>query len=296
MSTVTRPKYWNGLEATGYPFEMKVAEELEKAKWHFIPDYPVSVSPDAANLPGEETSIDFKSWQNSLFALIEARRAAYCEWILFRKIDTRGFFVLSHGLSTQQWPGFQFNLRESTPRDMRSWIHCQSLDRFQTDRGIYSDVVSVNGKGECKDSGEDQQESKGEIRKGAKQASTAAIGVMNDDFAFLERAPAGVTPPDTGRLYFPVITTAAKVSVLDISADQINEHGILPNVDKIDPREVPWAVYRWSLPRSLWLPVSLPQNAINDHTLLEKHRKLDIFVVNIKHLGEFLEEIKDIVE
>jgi hypothetical protein len=93
-----------------------------------------------------------------------------------------------------------------------------------------------------------------------------------------------------------VITTAAKVSVLDTSADQINEHGMLPNVDNIDRTEVPWTVYRWSLPRSLWLHVSLPQNAINDHTLLEKHRKLDIFIVNIKHLGEFLEEIKDIVE
>ena len=165
--------------------------------------------------------------------------------------STRAVSLFFHtSPNTQRRPeGFQFDLRESPPREMRSWTHRQSLVRFQTDRGIYSDVVSVNGRGECKDSGEDQQESKGEIRKGAKQASTAAIGVMNDDFALLERAPAGVTPPDTGRLYFPVITTAAKVSVLDISADQINEHGILPNVDNIDRREVPWAIYRWSLPR-----------------------------------------------
>jgi len=158
---VARSKYWDGLEATGYPFEMKVAEELKKANWDFLMEYPVSVLPDAANLRVEETAIDFKAWwQDSLFALIEARRAAFCEWFLFRKDDGRGFFVLSHHEDSQRRPGFQFHLRQSASRKGRSWSHSQSIVRFQTDRGIYFSVISVNSRGESKDDGEDQQASR----------------------------------------------------------------------------------------------------------------------------------------
>ena len=294
---MARPKFWKGLEATGYLFEMKVAEELEKADWNFVIDYPVSVLLDAANLPVEETAIDFKAWQDSLFALIEARRAAFCEWILFRKKGGRDFFVLSHHEDTQRRPGFQFHLRRSTGREQRSWFHSQSVIRFQTERGIYSNVLSVSNRGHSKDGNEDQRASRSEIRKGAKQASIATIGVINDDYYFFEKAPAGNPPPaGKGTLYFPVITTAAKISVLDISSGQINANGLIPNVDNIDRKEVPWTIYRYSLPRSLWLPVFSPQNVINDHNLLDRHRKLDIFIVNIIHLGEFLKEIKDITK
>lgn len=290
-----RPNYWGGLEETGYPFEMKVAEELEHAKWDYISDYPVSVLPDASNLPVEKISIDFKAWHESLFALIEARRASFCKWILFRKSDGRSFFVLSHHDNSQRRPGWAFHLQCNMGRE-RSWTHCQSMIRFQTDRGIYSNAISVDGKGNCKDGNEDQRANKSEIRKGAKQASIAAIGVINDDFAFMKKATSSIEPPGVGRLYFPVITTAAKISVLDVFPSQINENGIFPKWENIDCKEVPWAIYRYSLPRSLWLPVSLPQNVINDHTLLDKHRKLDIFIVNIMHLREFLQEIEDIVK
>jgi len=291
-----RPNYWGGLEATGYLFEMKVAEQLKQANWHFLIDYSVSVLPSASNLPVEETSIDFKAWHDSLFVLIEARRASFCKWILFRKIETRGFFVLSHHDDSQRRQGFQFHLRLNRATD-RSWTHCQSMVRFQTDRGIYSNTISVDSKGTCKDGNEDQRANKSEIRKGAKQASIAAIGVINDDFAYMKKATSSsIVPPGIGRLYFPVITTAAKISVLDISPSQINENGTFPKWKDIDCNEVPWAIYRYSLPRSLWLPVSLPQNVINDQTLLDKHRKLDIFIVNIMHLKEFLQEIEDIVE
>jgi hypothetical protein len=292
---VTRPKYWNGLEATGFPFEMKVAEELKKANWDFLIDYPVSVLPDAANLPVEETAIDFKAWQDSLLALIEARRAAFCEWILFRKIEGRSFFTLSHHENARRRPGFEFQLRESEKRAQRSWLHSQSIIRFQIDCGVYSDVVSVNGQGRSKDGNEDQRANNSEVRKGAKQASIAAIGVMNDDFYYVEKAHDSISPPEE-RLYFPVITTAARLSALSISSDEISKDGIIENVDDIKREEVPWTAYRYSLPRSLWLPVFLPQNVMNDHNLLDRHRKLDIFIVNINHLGEFLEEIKGIVE
>jgi hypothetical protein len=292
---VSRPKFWGGLEATGYPFEIKVAEELEKAGWDSISDYPVSVLPDAPNLPVEETAIDFKSWHNSLFAIIEARRAAYCEWVLFRKARGRGFFVLSHHEDTRRRPGFQFHLRRNIGQG-RSWIHSQSVIRFQTDRGIYFNAISLNSKEQCKEGNEDQRTNKSEIRKGAKQASIATIGVVNDDYAFMKKAISDARPPGIGRLYFPVITTAAKIMVLDITSNDINEHGVLLEIENINRNEVPWAIYRYSLPRSLWLPVYEPYNVINNHSLLGKHRKLDIFVVNIMHLKEFLNEIKDIVE
>jgi len=292
---VSHPKFWGGLEATGYPFEIKVAEELEKAGWNFISDYPVSVLPDASNLPVEETSIDFKSWHNSLFALIEARRAAYCEWVLFRKAPGRGFFVLSHHDDSLRRPGFKFHLQRNIVQG-RSWIHSQSIIRFQTDRGIFLNAISLNSKEQCKEGNEDQRINKSEIRKGAKQASIAAIGVVNDDYAFMKKAVSNAQPPGIGRLYFPIITTAAKIMVLDISSNHINEHGILPKIEDIPRKEVPWAIYRYSLPRSLWLPVFEPYNVINDHCLLDRHRKLDIFVVNIMHLREFLNELKNIVE
>jgi hypothetical protein len=177
----------------------------------------------------------------------------------------------------------------------RSWLHSQSLIRFLIDRGIYSNAVSVNSKGRSKDGNEDQRANHSEIRKGAKQASIAAIGVMNDDFYYVEKAPASIDLPKE-RLYFPVITTAARLSVLNVSSDEISQDGIIQNIDNIKRDEVSWTVYRYSLPRSLWLPVFLPQNAINDHSLLDKHRKLDIFIVNIGHLGEFLKYIKELIE
>jgi|GEM_PF-4880115 len=45
-----RHNFGEGLEATGYPFEIKVAEELRNYNWDFIIDYPVSVLPDPSNL------------------------------------------------------------------------------------------------------------------------------------------------------------------------------------------------------------------------------------------------------
>ena len=296
VSVMKRSKLWNGIEATGFPFEMKVAEELEKAGWGFLIDFPVSVLPDPPNLPVEETSIDFKACQESLFALIEARRAAYCEWILFRRISTRDFFVLSHHEDAQRRPGFQFNLRQSPSKGGRNWLHSQSLVRFQTDQGVYSDVISVNSKGESKDGGEDQHRNKSEIRKGARQASAATISAINDDYAFMEKADSGVTSPGFGFLYLPVIVTAAKISVLNLLPDQITDQGTIPKIDEISRSEVPWAIYRWSLPRSLWLPVFHPQSVVSNHSLLDRHRKLDVFIVSLVHLKKFLEEMKDITE
>lgn len=211
---MSRPKYWEGLEITGYPFEMKVSEELGNVCWRFISDYPVSVLPDASNLPVEETSIDFKAWHESLFALIEARRASFCKWILFRKMAGRSFFVLSHHDDSYRRQNWEFHLQCNVEKE-RSWRNCQSLIRFQTDCGIYSNAISVDSKENSKDGDEDKRTNQSEIRKGAKQASIAAIGVMNDDFAFMNKAGSNIASLGVGRLYLPVITTAAKISVLD---------------------------------------------------------------------------------
>ncbi|MFH1327631.1 MAG: hypothetical protein ABIH76_02075 [Candidatus Bathyarchaeota archaeon] len=292
---MARPNFWQGLETTGYPFEIKVAEALERAKWKFIIDYPCAVTPSYANLPVEETAIDFKAWQGSLFALIEARRAANCEWTFFRKARSESFFILSHHNESQRRTNHEFHLRMNTRKDV-SWTHSQSVIRFQSHRGIYSNSISVNSRGNSKDGKEDQRANNSEIRKGAKQASIATIGIINDDYAFMRDATSVSHSPGTGRLYFPVIVTAGKISVLDISSNQIDKDGKLPDWESINRKEEPWVIYRYSLPRSLWLPIFFPQNIIDNHELLDKHRKLDICVVNIMHLEKFLAEMKDIVE
>ncbi|MGD0804038.1 MAG: hypothetical protein ABSA11_08210 [Candidatus Bathyarchaeia archaeon] len=292
---MSRSNYWDGLEKTGYLFEMKVAEQLEQVHWNFNIDYAVSVLPDPSNLPVEETSIDFKAWRDNLFALIEARRASHKKWILFRKLSTRGFFVLTHHDDSKRRGDFQFHLQYNRATD-RAWAHCQSLIRLQTDRGIYANAISVDSHELCKEGDEDKRSGDSEIRKGAKQASIATLGVINDDFSYMKRASSNIESPGRGRLYFPVITTAAKICVLDIPNSKISEEGVVPNVNDINLVEVPWAIYRFSLPRSLWLPVSLSENVINDHSILNKHRKLDICIVNILHLKEFLEEIGNVVE
>ena len=183
---MTRSQFWKGLESTGYLFEMKVAEQLEQAHWKYLVDYSVSVLPDPSNLPVEETSIDFKAWNEPLFVLLEARRASYKKWILFRKIETRGFFILTHHDDSKRRSDFQFHLQyDRSPS--RSWAHCQSLVRLRTDRGIFADAISIDSEEICKEGNEDQRTGNSEIRKGAKQASIATLGVINDDFSYMKK-------------------------------------------------------------------------------------------------------------
>ena len=112
----------------------------------------------------------------------------------------------------------------------------------------------------------------------------------------MDKARGIITPPGKGSLYFPVITTAAKISVMDFDSNQIDQNGFFPKPDNITITEVPWAIYRFSLPRSLWLPIFEPFNAISNFDLRDKHRKLDVFIVNVEYLSKFFEEIKSIVE
>lgn len=270
----------DGIDKTGYPFEILVSKILDQALPRYITNHPVSVLPDEANLPQLETAIDFKAWTDRYAFLIECKRAAFNKWIFFMPERDKQVRLLTLYEPGQE-PGSASTIRSTILSG--GYEVCQGVARFfdlvdEVMTRVVKADKSDNLKGELENSSE-------EITKAAKQSSIAALSAWHNDYSvLLDNLQKKI---GKARFYVPVIVTAAEIFVASLDISKIDARGIV-TADILEKQSKEWVFLRYALPRSLWLPRGMTTlNIFEDNERRDMLRKLDVAIVNVNSLKKF---------